>query len=107
MDRSRFCGKVAIGLGIGIKPTFAYALPGLVLLHHLLRRSPPSPAAHPRRLAAERPYTSTASRRLGIGELLERDETEIVFGGRIAPRQHSGERAHFQPQPLGNGIPWI
>jgi hypothetical protein len=43
---------IPIGLGLGIKPSFAYALPGLALLHHLLRRESPSKATHARELAA-------------------------------------------------------
>jgi hypothetical protein len=29
-----------VGLGLGVKPTFAYAVPGLLLLRHLVRREP-------------------------------------------------------------------
>jgi len=39
---------LAFGLGIGIKPTFGYALPGLLLLGLLVRKKPPLEARGPR-----------------------------------------------------------
>ena len=42
---------IPVGLGIGMKPTYAYALPGLLILGWFVRRAPPSRPDSPRAAA--------------------------------------------------------